>query len=361
MPPSPPPPCRPLVVSTDDELLDGVLHVLAAAGGRPDVATGGVGLRRAHRTAPLVLVGADALGVAVVRALPRRAGVLVVSRDELPAEAWAAAVELGAERVVVLPRDEEWLLARVSAAVRARVEPGRLTVVSGSCGGAGASTLAVALSLTAAAGCGGALLVDADDRGGGLDLLLGAEHVEGVRWPELAGLRGRVSGAALLAALPEVDGVHVLAAARESACPVPSEALSAVVEAVRAEGCPVVVDLPRSRTDAGPLLADADLIVLVVPAQLRAACAARLVVDGSADGLGWPAARVVLRRVPGGLDAREVADVVGRPVVAELPDDRTAPARADRGRPPPLGPRSPWGRISRALLDGVLPAAEAVR
>ena len=50
--------------------------------------------------------------------------------------------------------------------------------------------------------------------GAGLDLLLGAERVEGLRWPELTGLRGRVGGDALLAALPEVDGVHVLAASR---------------------------------------------------------------------------------------------------------------------------------------------------
>src|SRR5438128_6881 len=52
---------RPLVVSTDDALLDELLRVLAAAGAEPELATGGPALRRAHREAPLVLVGADAL------------------------------------------------------------------------------------------------------------------------------------------------------------------------------------------------------------------------------------------------------------------------------------------------------------
>jgi secretion/DNA translocation related CpaE-like protein len=358
IPPPSSPPRRPLVVSADDDLLDDVLRVLAAARSEPELATGGALLSRAHRTAPLVLIGADVLAGPAVRALPRRPGVLVVARDELPADAWAIAVELGAERVVVLPQDETWLLARASKAVRVPVEQGGLVVVSGSCGGAGASTLAVALSLTAAAECGGALLVDADPGGGGLDLLLGAEHVEGVRWPELAGLRGRVSGEALLAAVPEVDGLHVLSAARGSASPAPEEALAAVVAAVRAEGRSVVVDLPRGSSAAGTLLAEADLVALVVPARLRAACAARLLVEGSAE---WSAAGLVLRRAPGGLGSREVGDLVGRPIAAELPDDRSAAGRADRGRPPSVSARSPWGRVSRALLAGAGILAEAVR
>jgi len=51
------PSLRPLVVSADDDLLDDLLRLLAAAGAEPELATGGPALRRAHRTAPLVLVG----------------------------------------------------------------------------------------------------------------------------------------------------------------------------------------------------------------------------------------------------------------------------------------------------------------
>jgi hypothetical protein len=73
------PPARPLVVSTDELLLDDLLRLLATAGAEPELATGGPALRRAHRQAPLVLVGADALAAGVVRALPRRPGVVVVA------------------------------------------------------------------------------------------------------------------------------------------------------------------------------------------------------------------------------------------------------------------------------------------
>ncbi|SEP27872.1 septum site-determining protein Ssd [Trujillonella endophytica] len=347
-------------MSADEELLDEALRLLAAAGAEPEVATAGPALRRAHREAPLVLLGADALASGPVRALPRRPGVVVLARGELPPLGWAAAVELGVERVAVLPADEAWVLQRAGAALREPVERGRLIVVGGACGGAGASTLAAAVALAAAAGH-GALLVDGDGFGGGLDLLLGAESADGLRWPELAGLRGRVSGEAVLAALPTVGGVGVLAASRAAPAPPAPEAVAAVVEAGRSGGWPVVVDLPRSAGPAGDslaeaVLAEADLAVLVVPGRVRAACAAASLLDADAGGrTPWTAARPVVRRVPGGLDVPEVARVLGRPVLAELAHDRWAPARGERGEPPPVGHRSPWGAVARAVL-GALPA-----
>lgn len=350
---------RPLVVSDDEDLLDDLLRVLAAAGTEPVRATGGPALRRAHRDARLVLVGADVLARGVLQAMPRRPGVVVVAAGELPAAEWAAAVEIGAERVAVLPADEGWLVSRAAAAVRAPVDRGWLVVVGGSCGGAGASTVASAIALAAGPGV---LLVDADGWGGGLDLLLGAERAEGLRWPELTGVRGRVAGDALLAALPDVAGVHVLAASRSSPLAVPDEALDAVVEAARAAGTPVVVDLPRpghaGRGCGSGVLADADLAVLVVPGRLRAATAARLLVE--APGAEWSAGRLVVRQVPGGLAPDEVADLVGRPVLAELRHDRSAVPRGECGEPPSVLPRSPLGSLARRVL-AALPALPARR
>ena len=348
------PPARPLVVSADDELLDELLRLLAAAGTEPELATGGPALRRAHRDAPLVLLGADALTGGAVRALPRRPGVVVVSGQPLPPSGWAAAVEVGAERVAVLPEDEAWLLSRSAASGQAPADRGWLVAVGGSCGGAGASTVAAGVALAAAPGV---VLVDADPWGAGLDLLLGAERAEGLRWPELAGLRGRVDGDALMAALPEVGGVHLLAASRSAPAAVPDDALAAVIDAARAGGRPVVVDLPRSGPGGGPgaeaVLADADLTVLVVPARLRAATAARLLV--AAPGSGWSTAQLVVRSVAGGLSRDEVADVVGRPVLGDLPHDRSAVPRGERGEPPSVSPRSPLGSLARRVLDCVAP------
>jgi secretion/DNA translocation related CpaE-like protein len=339
---------RPLVVSSDEELLDDLLRLLAAAGAEPELATGGPALRRAHRAAPLVLVGADALTAPPVRSLPRRPGVVVVGREELPAADWAVAVELGAERVAVLPADEAWLLSRSAAAVRSPAARGPVVAVGGSCGGAGTSTLATALALAAAPGV---LLVDADAHGGGIDLLLGAERTEGLRWPELTGLRGRVAGDALLAALPSARGVHVLATARGDAVPLPVEAVTAVVEAARAGGGAVVVDLPRGPGElVEAVLAESDLAVLLVPARLRAASAARLLVGADGTRRAWSDASVVVRTVPGGLSRQQVVDVVGRPVLAELGHDRSAAPRGERGEPPLISARAPLGVLARRLL-----------
>jgi hypothetical protein len=166
-----------------------------------------------------------------------------------------------------------------------------------------------------------------------------------------------------MAALPEVSGVSVLSASRAAPAEIPAGAVGAVVEAARAVGRPVVVDLPRT---AGPevadlVLADADLPVLVVPARLRAASAARSLVEARPEGTpgAWSSARLVVRPVAGGLSADEVADVVGRPVLAELGHDRSAVARGERGEPPQLGLRSPLGSLARRVL-AELPAPAGV-
>jgi secretion/DNA translocation related CpaE-like protein len=344
-----PGPAHPLVLGTDPGLLDDLLRLLAAAGTTGELTTGGSALRRAHREAPLVLLGAEVLTSPSVRTLPRRPGVLVVVSGEPDPAVWPAAVEVGAERVVVLPRDETWLVERVGAAVRAPVRPGWIVAVGGVCGGAGASTLATALALAARDSAPeGVLLVDGDGWAGGLDLLLGAEASPGLRWPELAGVSGRVGGAALAAALPESCGVPVLSASREQPAEVPADAVLAVATGARDSGCGVVVDLPVRSTAAEALLAETDLAVLLVPGRLRAAAAARALL--AAGGSPWTSAVVVERSVPGGLARADVARLVGRPVLAELAADRSAVARSERGEPPSIAARSPFGLLSRQLL-----------
>ena len=55
-------------------------------------------------------------------------------------------------------------------------------------------------------------LVDLDPAGGGLDLLVGAERLDGWRWPRLASARGHLGD--LGDQLPCVDGVEVLSMGR---------------------------------------------------------------------------------------------------------------------------------------------------
>jgi hypothetical protein len=57
--------------------------------------------------------------------------------------------------------------------------------------------------------------------------------------------------------------------------------------------------------------------------------------------------------VVGGLTRDEVADVVGRPVLAELRHDRGAVPRGERGQPPTVTARAPLGALARRVIAAV--------
>src|SRR5690242_21033170 len=53
------------------------------------------------------------------------------------------------------------------------------------------------------------ILIDGDPLGGGLDLLLGEEQADGLRWPGLAEVSGRVTPAALRRDLPQYGSLSI--------------------------------------------------------------------------------------------------------------------------------------------------------
>src|SRR5690606_25835346 len=75
------------------------------------------------------------------------------------------------------------------------------------------------------------LLVDADPLGGGLDLVLGWEQLEGLRWPALTQTDGRVDPPALVQALPRRGDLGVLSWDRGELPEVPAEAMAATTDA----------------------------------------------------------------------------------------------------------------------------------
>jgi NAD(P)-dependent dehydrogenase (short-subunit alcohol dehydrogenase family) len=125
----------------------------------------------------------------------------------------------------------------------------RTVVVTGASGGVGASTLAAALAARLAREARSSVLVDLDLIGGGLDVTCGVEHVEGLRWPDLARVRGEVDPGRLVSSLPRVAGCALLAAGpsrRTPSAPEPGwSVVDDVVGSLTAGGVTVVVDLPR--------------------------------------------------------------------------------------------------------------------
>ncbi|GAA4543355.1 septum site-determining protein Ssd [Pseudonocardia xishanensis] len=357
---------RTLVLVEDPELLDSVLRLAAAAGCAVHRSPDAADARRHWSRAPFVLVDEPSAVRCLRAGLPRRAELVLVGFGRASMEALECAVALGADQAVELPEAEAHLMSRLGAATERGTAPertGRVLAVVGGRGGAGASVLAAAVAVGAARSGERTLLVDCDPLGGGLDLVLGAEEVTGLRWPELRISDGRVAAAALHAALPapavsRAAELGVLSCARESVGP-SAAAVTAVLEAGRQAGETVVCDLPRYPTD--PALAAlelADRVLLVVPADVRSCAAAGRVSAVLAEQtreLGL----VVRGPSPGGLTPADVAEALDLPLVAAMAPDKGLARALEQGLPPGRR-RGPLATAAQEILAASTPTVTAL-
>lgn len=334
---------RPLLVTTDDAVSDDVLRLAAAVGCEIERAPDLTAARDSWARAPVVIIDEGTLRTAeqAHAGSPWRSGVLLASQGDPAAESWQRAFTAGVQRVVELPRDEAELVAILAdVSEGSGTRSGAVLAVIGGTGGAGASVLAASAGMRAAHRGADALLVDCDPLGGGADVLLGAEHEGGLRWPGLRVRSGRVSMADLRAAVPSKAGgagrLSILSCGRdvidESSCP-SDEAVASVIDAGRRAGNTVVVDLARHLDPASVAAArKADLLVLVVPAAVRASAAARRVLAGLSDVVEPGRLGVVVRGpAPEGVGTADVAEAVGAPLLAAMRPERGLDRALDRG------------------------------
>lgn len=250
--------------------------------------------------------------------------------------------------VLVLPQARAALVQWLDDVVEPSTA-GAVAVMGGR-GGAGASTAAVALARAAVRTRDAATLVDADPYGGGLDLALGMESTAGARWPDLVDLRGGVAARWLLASLPTADGISLVSHGRPGQAPPPPEALAAVLDACLVASPAVVVDLPRHHGPAVSVaLSRCALLVVVVPAEVRACAAAASLLHGVAAGVAD--VRLLVRGpAPSGLSAEDVAEAVGVPTFAEVRTESGLASALERGEPLATSGRSPLRRWADALV-----------
>jgi secretion/DNA translocation related CpaE-like protein len=193
------------------------------------------------------------------------------------------------------------------------------------------------------------LLVDGDPTGGGLDLALGLEHAEGVRWPDLL-----AAGGAPRECLPEElltagPALRVLSwDRRPRTLPDPSAGWSTLMPAARAGANLVIVDLPRSATTFD--VAGADVVLLVVRAGVRHTVAAAQAAPHLRAGCHD--VRLIVRGAGrAGLTAPDIAAAVGLPIVAQLADDRRIASATDAGQLSRLLGRSPFDDLAADLAS----------
>ena len=344
-----------LVLTSDPVLARHLLSVVAAVGLRAEEPATDEDLRRTWRSSAAVLVGADRAARVTELVLPSRPAVYVVGRDGERSETYAWSTRLRAA-VATLPDGARDLADALSVLLGESATAGVVAVTGGS-GGVGASTLAAALALAGAREGLRTFLLDTDHAGGGIDVLLGAEHLTGWRWSRFDAARGHLGD--LGGSLPHCDGVDVLAVDRlgGSGTRLRAEQVVAVIEAASRTHDLVVVDLPR---DHGPaqeeVLRRARGAVLVVRADVRGVAAADVAVRSLV-----PQCReltVVVRTGRGhALDPELVADALGLPLAGILDEDPAVPAAAERGDPPGQPARSSLARLCGQLLVDLVEVA----
>lgn len=333
-----------LVLVADPRLRNEVRRVAAAAERVTEERVMPVS-RHAWSAAGLVILDTAAATAATTAGCPRRPGIVLVTEGEPAVPDWQAATAVGAERVVALPGGAVALVEQFAEHAELRTGEGVVVAIAGAGGGAGATTLAAATALRAAALQlrRDTILIDGAPLAGGIDLVLGMENTAGLRWPDLVIEDGRVSAAALHSALPAAaPGLAVLSCGRvrggrhgpageRPLTELAPAAVRAVIESGRAAGDLVVCDVSGERGSAADAMVDAaDLVVLVVPARLRAVAAAE-VVAGYLGERNPNRGLIVRGPAPGGLRGAEVAEVLGLPLLAAVRGEAGLAARLERG------------------------------
>lgn len=247
--------------------------------------------------------------------------VMVVA-DTADSAVWRAAALAGVEQVVALPDGASLLGQRLR--LRRHVVGGTLIRIIGARGGCGATTLAAGVAAHLADHT-GTVLIDGDPAGSGLDVALGLESRDGLRWADLAAVRGPVPPSSVIARLPGADGIPVL-----SHGPGPTDTGSAwlpVVSSLLAGVRTAVADVPRYHAGvaAGP---DGTVDVIVVPHDVVAVATARRLID---TGVVSPDPVIAVRRIRGPMPAASVGDLLPARTVVPIPDCTAVRAGTDFG------------------------------
>ncbi|GAA3472498.1 septum site-determining protein Ssd [Nonomuraea roseola] len=344
---------RPLAITDDGDLLDDLVRVAAAAGSQLDVAHAPALARPYWSHAPIVVVGDDLADAVAASGPPGRPKVFLATRQGGDPDSWRRCVAVGAQGMVELPEGELRLVEEFADALEPFPRAGVVVGVVGGNGGAGASLLSACLALSASRRKLRTLLVDADPLGGGIDVLLGQEEAKGARWADFVSREGRVSSAALQAALPAFGELTVLAFHRGQVEAIPPEAMRSVLEAGRRGFDLVVVDLPRHLdAAAAEALSRASSTLLLVTADVRGVLAAAQVLGEVRRHTG--AVGMVLR--PGVLEEAVVATSLDLPCAGHLADQPRLATALNKGDLTLIDRRSVLGHFCATLLTDLMAA-----
>ena len=342
-----------LLITRDEQLLEDLLRLAAAAGTTLDVAHDTTSALRAWSSASVVLLGADQADVLAAQRPPRRDQVHVVGNGPAGDGLFRSALASGAVDVVELPAADAWVVELLTDAADGAVHLARTVGVVAGSGGAGATTFACALALTAAR-TEPAVLLDLDPLGPGVDRVVGLdagrEGGGAVRWDALVGSHGRLGSRSLRAALPQKDGLAVLTWGFGPPVELDAGTVREVLSAAQRGHDVVVADLPRAVDDVtAEVVSRCDEVLVVVDpsvAGVAAASKVATVLRPLNRRLG-----LVVREVGSAVPSEHVADILDLPLVARVGTQRRLAEHLDLGLGPVHSRRAPLARAARVALD----------
>ena len=351
-----------LCVSADALLGDDVQRLAAAAGVAVHITPDALSAVTWWTTADLVLVDVANLRQLHALSLPRRPGVVALTRAAGTQQMWRDSLAAGVQTVVTLPDGESWLLDAVARTGQREAVRAPVVVVVGGSGGAGASVLTAALARTAVSQELHCYALDLDPGGCGLQTTLGADRLRGVGWHDLGSAMGRIPVDILRRELPMLDGVRLLAWTQPGTpLPLPGVAAS-LLDAASRDADVVFVDLARwlllhastEVTLAPEVLARTDVMLLVCPADVRSATAAQRLLSSPALAGITQIGLVVRGPAPGALTGEDIAEALGVRLVTSMPPEPGIERTLEDGLPPGRARRSPLLRGCMRILDDIV-------
>ncbi len=344
----------PIVISKDSAIVEMVMAAAAAVNVHPQILKESESIKKLWTKAGVVIIGSDCASMVASLGIPLRESTYLCGYDSDQLLQWSVPLQASCFR---LPDQSESLASVLSRNEGSVHQGGQIFSVISGTGGAGSSTLAAGLAVTAARSGKSVALVELDPCGGGIDLLFGAEDISGWRWNDLNGARGHIGD--LRGHLPSMSSVDLVSMAspvreaRQSQNRGISHHLSAPLrpsgEAIRS----VINSLQRSYE---VVIVDGELVIndmewlnprrlLLVPAHLRAVVAARAKVSHYeiAD------AALVVRRGPlWRIDNDLISHSLGMSIRGVIPHDNSVLRSCESGQPPGMG-RSKFAKACQAL------------
>ncbi len=255
---------------------------------------------------------------------------------------WQVAAEIGAKHIVLIPESRQWLVDYIKSGPS---KLGQVITLTGITGGSGTTTIALALARACAQIGKSVTLVDLDFQSVGLDVAAGCEKSLGLNWSKIQSQAAQADGEAIIAELPEIEGVRLLTNDVLRSHP-DRQLQTRIIEQLSGNCDLVLIDSGRWQPESVVSEIEIAERFFVIPNTIRACAIGREIVNIETD----QCQQLIVREIPGsGLSPVMVAETLDRSLGAVVPTDPRICELSEQGLALSANPLSKFNRPISAL------------